>query len=141
VVSRVLHDHAIETVLTELEQAKGQVEDFYRFCFTTAWQRIDETAKNVLRRLGMMDASVSYAALLSGWQFLETDLQTALGSLRRWHLLEDQEDTKTGQNRYTLHPWVRSSVRNRLVDRWEPSLQDLEQFARWQFGVDLSSGK
>lgn len=138
VVSRVLHDRALEPILTELEQAKGEVEDFYGFCFTTAWQRLNETAKNVLRRLGMMDASVNHDFLVSGWQFPETELQTALGSLRRWHLLEDQEE-KTG-HRYTLHPWIRSSVRNCLVDNWQPSLQELQQFAQWQFGVNFSLG-
>lgn len=134
VVGRVLHDNALEPVLSELEQASGQVEAFYQFCLETAWQRITHTSKDVLHYMGEADAGVTKAELSGVRKLLDSHLSAALAELRRWYLLEDRQDIK-GNWRYDLHPWVRSSVRGGLVDNWQPSLQDLEQKAKWMFDI------
>jgi hypothetical protein len=134
VVGRVLHDNALDPVLSELEQASGRVEVFYRFCLETAWQRITDTSKEVLRYVGAVDAGVTKAELSGAWKLLDSNLNAALAELRRWYLLEDKQDVK-GNWRYDLHPWVRGSVRGGLVDNWQPSLQDLEQITRWKYDL------
>jgi hypothetical protein len=134
VVGRVLHDNALEPVLSELEQASGQVEAFYQFCLETAWQRISDTSRDVLHYMGEADAGVTKAELSGVRKLLDSHLNAALAELRRWYLLEGKQDIK-GNWRYDLHPWVRSSVRGGLVDNWQPSLQDLEQKAKWMFDI------
>lgn len=134
VVGRVLHDNALEPVLSELEEASGQVEAFYQFCLETAWQRITNTSKEVLHYVGAVDAGVTKAELSGAWRLLVSELNAALAELRRWYLLEDKQDVK-GNWRYDLHPWVRSSIRGGLVDKWQPSLQDLEQITRWKYDL------
>lgn len=136
IVGRVLDDHALEPVLSALEQASGDVEVFYQFSLETAWQRVSDTAKSVLRYLGRADAGVTFAELFGAWGVLESDWNQAQRELRRWYLIEDTEDTQ-GNRRYDLHPWVRCSLRGGLVDNWQPSLQDLEQIAKWMFDIDM----
>lgn len=132
VVSRVRDDKALEPILFELERADRQVDCFYQFTLETAWQRINDAAKRVLRYIGRADASVTQAELLGAGGLSQSDLNAAKRELRRWHLLEDLQDAK-GEWRYELHPWVRRSVRKGLVDRWQPSLQDLEKKFKWKF--------
>ncbi len=135
IVGRVLNDQALEPVLSELEQASGEVEVFYQFSLETAWQRISDAAKNALRYIGLADASVTWAELSGAWGVLESDWNRVQRELRRWYLIEDLQDAQ-GNQRYDLHPWVRSSLRGGLVDKWQPSLQDLEQIAKWKFDID-----
>ncbi len=134
VVGRVLHDCSLDPVLVELDQASGQVEPFYQFCLETTWQRIGTAAKDVLRYMGRVDAGVTRAELMGAWKLPDSSLNMALSELRRWYFLEDQQDVK-GNWRFTLHPWVRSSLRSGLVETWQPSLQELEQIAAWKFEV------
>lgn len=137
VVSSVLNYNALEPVLAGLEQAEGQVENFYKFTLETAWQRINKISQDVLRYMGQNDAGVTQAELSSFRGLSDLQLNTALSELRRWYLVEDKTDNKNNL-RYDLHPWIRSSVRNGLVDNWQPSLQDLEQIAKSKFGIDTA---
>jgi hypothetical protein len=136
IVGRVLDDRALEPVLSALEEASGDVEAFYQFSLETAWQRISDAAKSVLRYMGRADAGVTWNELSGAWRVFEPDWNTAQRELRRWYLIEDVQDAQ-GNQRYDLHPWVRSSVRGGLVDKWQPSLQDLEQIAKWKFDLDI----
>lgn len=132
VVGRVLHDHALEPVMSELEQASPQVAEFYQFCLGAAWQRISDTAKAVLRYMGYMaDKSVSWSELAEPWDLSPPELNAALADLERWYLVEARV-SKRGKRRYDLHPWVRSSIRGRLVDDWRPSPEDVERVADWK---------
>jgi hypothetical protein len=139
IVGRILDDQALEPVLSALEQASGDVEAFYQFSLETAWQRISDAAKSVLRYMGRADAGVTWAELSGAWGVFESDWNKAQRELRRWYLIEDAQDAQ-GNRRYDLHPWVRSSVRGGLVDKWQPSLQDLEQVAKWKFDIDIQIG-
>jgi NB-ARC domain len=132
VVSRIRQDKDIQPVLWELERADKEVEVFYRFALETAWQRITEVSKKILKYIGGADAGVSQDELLGAGGFGESDLNAGKRELRRWHLLEDLPDAK-GTQRYDLHSWVRNSVRAKLVDTWQPSVQDLKQKFRWKF--------
>lgn len=123
---RVFHDQALEPILSELKLASRQVETFYRFCLEAAWQRINVAAKSVLRYMGGVDATVSRAELSQVGKLLDSDLDAALADLRRWYLIEDVQD-ELGNPRYDLHPWVRSSVRGGLVEKWQSSLEDLDK--------------
>jgi hypothetical protein len=134
IVGRVWDDQALEPVLSALEQASGEVEAFYEFSLNTAWQRISDVAKCILRYMGRADASVTWAELSGAWGVLESDWSKAQRELRRWYLIEDVQDVQ-GNQRYDLHPWVRSSVRSGLVDNWQPSLQDLVQITKWKYDL------
>ncbi|MFE1747616.1 NB-ARC domain-containing protein [Coleofasciculus sp. H7-2] len=123
---RVFHDQALEPILSELTLASRQVETFYRFCLEAAWQRIDVAAQSILRYMGGVDATISRAELSKVGKLLDSDLDAALADLRRWYLIEDVQD-ELGNPRYDLHPWVRSSVRGGLVEKWQSSLEDLEK--------------
>ena len=136
IVGRVCHDRALEPVLAELERAEGRVETFYTFCLQTAWQRLDDSARDILRYMGeIADAGVSQTELLQGNDLDSNHLLIGLAELRRWYLLEDRPDERKTL-RHDLHPWVRSSVRSGLVEKWQPSLGDLERIAQWKFGID-----
>lgn len=136
IVGRVFHDRALEPVLSELEQAKGKVEVFYQFTLETAWQRITNVSQDVLRYIGVGDAGILQAELSNNFQVLDSELNAALTELRRWYLLEDIQDAK-GNRRYDLHPWVRRSVRGGLVEKWQPSLQNLQQKFKWKFNKEI----
>ncbi|KAB8316947.1 AAA family ATPase [Tolypothrix campylonemoides VB511288] len=136
IVGRVWDDQALEPVLSALQQASGEVEIFYQFSLETAWQRISDTAKSVLHYMGQADAGVTWAELSGAWGVLESDWNKTRRDLKRWYLIEDVQDTK-GNQRYDLHPWVRSSVRGGLVDKWQLSLQQKEQIAKWKFDIDI----
>lgn len=132
IVGRVLEDQELEPALLALEQANGDVEVFYEFSLKTAWQRISDVAKNVLRYIGRADASVTWEELFLCGGLQEFDCNNARRELKRWYLIEDEPDAK-GNLRYNLHPWVRRSLRGGLVDKWQPSLQDLEKKFKWKF--------
>jgi DNA-binding CsgD family transcriptional regulator len=136
IIGRVLDDGDLEPVLSALEAASGDVEKFYEFSLQTAWQRISDASKNVLRYMGNSDAGVTWEELLGAGNVKELECQQARRELRRWYLIEDELDTK-GNQRYNLHPWVRRSLQGKLVEKWEQSLQELEQIAKWKFGINI----
>jgi len=136
IVGRVLDDQALEPVLSALEQASGDVEKFYEFSLQTAWLRITDEAKNVLRYMGGADAGVTWEELSGAWGVQQSDWNKAQRELRRWYLLEDEPDANNNR-RYNLHPWVRRSLRGGLVDKWQPSLQELEQITKWMLDLDI----
>ena len=134
VVGRVLFDRSLDPVLSALEQADREVEVFYKFTLETAWQRITDTAKKVLDYMAKADAGVTMAELCGVVKLSDSDERATRTQLKRWSLILDGKDIK-GNQRYDLHPWVRRSVRSGLVEKWEPSLEELEQMANWKYGV------
>jgi hypothetical protein len=136
IVGRVLDDRVLEPVLSALEQASGEVEAFYEFSLGTAWQRITLGAKSVLRYMSRADAGVTLIELSDAWKVQESEWNKARLELKRWYLIEEVQDVK-GNQRYDLHPWVRTSLRRQIVDKWQPSIQDLEQIAKSKFGIDI----
>nr|WP_275974037.1 NB-ARC domain-containing protein [Argonema galeatum] len=136
IVGRILDDRALDPVLSALEQASGEVEEFYKFSLEIAWQRISNIAKNVLGYMGRSDASVTLLELFDAGKVQECEWNKAKRELKRWYLIEDVQDAK-GNQRYDLHPWIRSSLRGELVNTWQPSLQDFEQIAKSKFDIDI----
>ena len=137
IVGRVWYDCHLEPVLSALEKASGDVENFYKFSLETAWQRLDRSAKQILRYIGRQaDAGVMLDELLGTKQIELSDWYGVRRELRQWHLIQDAPDVG-GNDRYDLHPWVRRSLRSGLVDNWTPNLQDLEEIARWKLGIEL----
>lgn len=135
IVGRVLDDGTLEPVLSALEQASGDVEKIYEFSLKTAWQRISDVTKKVLGYMGDSDAGVTWEELSGTKQVQESDWSITRRELRRWYLIEDETDAK-GKLRYNLHPWVRRSLRGGLVDKWQLSLQEWEQIAKWKYDID-----
>ena len=84
--------------------------------------------------MGQVDAGITQDELVGAWGLSDLDWKAARRELKRWYLIAETQDGK-GDRRYDLHPWVRSSVRGGLVEKWEPSLQELEQIAKWKYGV------
>lgn len=137
IVGRVWYDRDLEPVLSALEEASGEVENFYKFSLETAWQRLSDPAKNILRYIGQQaDAGVTLDELLGTKKVEKSDWHTAKRELKQWYLIEDVTDIQ-GNDRYDLHPWVRRSLRSGLVDNWEPDLQYLEDIAKWKLGIEL----
>jgi len=137
IVGRVLYDRDLEPVLSALEKASGEVENFYKFSLETAWQRLSDPAKNILRYIGLQaDAGVTSDELLGTKKIEKSDWHIARRELKQWHLIEYVTDVQ-GNDRYDLHPWLRRSLRSGLVDNWEPDLKYLEDIAKWKLGIDL----
>ncbi|BAY14163.1 NB-ARC domain-containing protein [Calothrix sp. NIES-2098] len=134
VIGRVCDDQALEPVLSALEKADGEVEVFYRFTLETAWQRISDAAKKVLHYMGRVDAGVPLEELCGTLELSDSDGRAARTQLERWSLILHAQDVK-GNQRYDLHPWVRRSIRSGLLEKWQPSLEELEQITRWKFGI------
>lgn len=134
IVGRVLDDGRLEPVLSALKQASGDVEKIYEFSLSTAWQRISDGTKNLLHYLGDADAGVTWEELAGTNQVQEADWNLAQRELKRWYLMEEEQDAK-GKTRYNLHPWVRRSLRQGLVERWQRSISEWEQIARWKYDV------
>lgn len=137
IVGRVWYDEDLEPVLSALEEASGEVENFYKFSLETAWQHLNNSAKNVLRYMGQQaDAGITLDELLGTKKIEQSDWYVARRELKQWYLIENVTDIE-GNHRYDLHPWVRRSLRSGLVDNWQPNLQDLEDIAKWKLGIDL----
>jgi len=134
IVGRVLDDGFLEPVLSALEDASLDVEKFYEFSLKTAWERISDATKSVLSYIGDANAGVTWEELSGARQVPESEWNVARRELRRWYLIEDETDAK-GNLRYNIHPWVRRSLRGGLVDKWEMSLSELEQLAKWKYGI------
>lgn len=137
IVGRVLDDGRLEPVLSALKQASGDVEKIYEFSLSTAWQRIGEATKKLLHYMGNADAGVTWEELLGTNQIQEEDWNLAQRELKRWYLMEEEKDSK-GKARYNLHPWVRRSLRGGLVEKWQRSLSEWEQIAKWKYDIDES---
>jgi len=131
IVGRVREDEVLDQVLDALEEADGQVEVFYRFTLETAWQRMSETSKRFLCYMGRANAGVTLDELQGVLQVTLTEGKEARNQLRRWSMILPG----TGNQRYDLHPWVRRSVRSNLQANWEVPPDDLDQIARWKYGV------
>jgi hypothetical protein len=131
IVGRVHDDEALDPVLDALEEADGQVEVFYRFTLETAWQRMSETSKRFLCYMGRANAGVRLDELQGVHQVTLTEAKESRNQLRRWSMILPG----TGNQRYDLHPWVRRTVRSNLQANWEVPPDDLDQIARWKYGV------
>lgn len=133
IVGRVRDDAALNPVLDALEEAKGEVEVFYRFTLETAWQRISDTSKHFLRYIAIADAGVGFDELKGIFQVTAAEGKDARNQLRRWSMILPSSSAE----RYDLHPWVRRSVRNNLEAHWEaPTLpNELDRIAQWKYGI------
>jgi nucleoside phosphorylase len=131
IVGRIREDEVLDQVLDALEEADGQVEVFYRFTLETAWQRMSETSKRFLCYMGRANAGVTLDELLGVLQVTFNDGKEARNQLGRWSMILPG----TGEQRYDLHPWVRRTVRSNLQANWEVPPDDLDQIARWKYGV------
>ncbi|HBW56276.1 MAG TPA: hypothetical protein DEF27_00125 [Oscillatoriales bacterium UBA8482] len=133
VVGLVKDEDAIDPVLSALEQASGEVEVFYKFTLETAWRRISEASQRVLHIIGELNAGITESEILQGWGQL--GWPEARKELNRWYLIAETRDVKD-EKRYDLHPWVRASVRSGLVEKWEPSLEEMKRLSQWKFGIN-----
>lgn len=130
IVGRVFHDGTLEHIISELIEAGKQVEVFYKFCLETAWYRIGDNSKNILRYSGhVADAGVLQVDLEQKLDLSVSQLNEALSHLKQWYLIEDKLDNY-GIRRIDLHPWVRNSVRGGLVDTWKPSKEYLQEVVK-----------
>ena len=132
IVGRVRDDEALDPVLDALEQAKGEVEVFYRFALETAWQKMSDRSKQFLRYMAQADASVSLQELEGVFQMTEAEAREARTQLKRWSMI------LSNGGRDDLHPWVRRSVRSNLQSKWEvvsSSPDELDRIAEWKYGV------
>ncbi len=132
VVGMVNNQDAIDPVISALEEASDTVEKFYQFTLETAWQAISETSKRLLHILSQKNASITQAEILKGWGLSEW--LEASKELNRWYLIAETRDT-VGEKRYDLHPWVKASVRRGLVEKWEPSVEDMGRLFKWKYGI------
>jgi hypothetical protein len=139
VVSRVYHDHSIKPVIDDLYQANSIVSTFYTYCFKSAWLRLSDTAKNILRYMGhFSERRISKEDLCKPWSIELPIFYQAISELEKWYLIDI--DTNTfAEPLYDLHPWIRSSIRSNLLDTWKPSEDDIKRFVTWQIG-HLSQG-
>ncbi|MBP0008884.1 MULTISPECIES: NB-ARC domain-containing protein [unclassified Roseofilum] len=136
IVGRVWYDEDLEPVLSSLEEASGEVENFYKFSLETAWKHLNDSAKNVLRYMGQQaDAGITLDELLGTQKIERSDWCVAKRELKQWYLIQNVTDVE-GNYRYDLHPWVRRSLRSGLVDNWQPDLQELENIAQWKLGIN-----
>ena len=133
VVGLVEYQDAIDPVLSALEEASGEVEVFYQFTLETAWQAISEESKRLLHILSQKTAGITQSEISEGWRLLE--LPKAKKELKQWYLIAETTDI-TQEKRYDLHPWVRASVRQGLVEKWQPSLKEQEHLSRWKYGLN-----
>jgi hypothetical protein len=133
IVGRVRDDKALNPVLDALEEAKGEVEVFYRFTLETAWQRISDTSKRFLRHIALADAGVGFEELQGILQVTTAEGKDARNQLLRWSMILSSSSAE----RYDLHPWVRRSVRSNLEAHWEvlTSPNELDQIAQWKYGI------
>jgi hypothetical protein len=131
IVGRVRDDEMLDPVLDALENAKGEVEVFYRFALETAWQKISDRSKQFLRYMAQADASVSWAELEGVFQATGAEAREARTQLKRWSMV------LSNGGRDDLHPWVRRSVRSNLQTKWEvtPVPEELDLIAEWKYGV------
>ena len=131
IVGRVRDDEVLDPVLDALEEAKGEVEVFYRFALETAWQKMSDRSKQFLRYMAQADASVSLAELEGVFQTTGAEAREARIQLKRWSMI------LSNGGRDDLHPWVRRSVRSNLQTQWEveSSPDELDLIAEWKYGV------
>jgi hypothetical protein len=135
VVGSVGDDESLDPVLSALEQADREVEVFYQFTLETAWQRITDTAKEFLRQMAKVDAGVTPAELCGVLNLSNSDARVTRNQLKRWSLILDEKDVK-GNQRYDLHPWVRSAIRSGLIEKFKPpSFEELERWANWKYNL------
>lgn len=131
IVGRVRDDEVLDPVLDALEEAKGEVEVFYRFALETAWQRMSDRAKEFLCYMAKADASVTLEELQRVLQTTEAEARESRIQLKRWSMI------LSNGGRDDLHPWVRRSVRSNLQTQWEnsSSRDELGRIAEWKYGV------
>jgi len=94
IVGRILDGVSLEPVLSDLEQASGDVEKIYEFSLKTAWQRIKKVTKKILCYMGDADAGVTWEELSGAGQVQKSDWEMAQRELKRWYLIEETKDSK-----------------------------------------------
>jgi hypothetical protein len=131
IVGRVRDDEVLDPALDALEEAKGEVEVFYRFALETAWLKMSDRSKQFLRYMAEADASVSLAELEGVFQVTGAEAREARTQLKRWSMI------LANGGRDDLHPWVRRSVRSNLQSKWEVTSapDELDRIAEWKYGV------
>jgi hypothetical protein len=131
IVGRVRDDEILDPVLDALEEAKGEVEVFYRFALETAWQKMSDRSKQFLRYMAQANASVSLAELEGVFQVTGAEVRESRTQLKRWSMI------LSNGGRDDLHPWVRRTVRSNLQSKWEvvSAPDELDLIAEWKYGV------
>lgn len=111
------HVHALETILEELRQARGQTaENLYTFIYRHAWNNLDELSQEVLLIMPLVQAqgeSLEYLAEIS--ELPASAIRQALNKLVMLNLV----DARGGINdrRFSIHGLTRTFLQEQVA-KW-----------------------
>lgn len=113
-----LHVHALDTVLDNLQQARGQKsEALYTYIYRHAWEQLDELSRRALLAMQLVTSFGATAAQLGEISRIEPDdLVDALERLAQLSLIDSSRSLN--ERRYTIHGLTRTFLREQVL-HWQ----------------------
>jgi hypothetical protein len=114
-VTGLLDTSALDEVLTDLQQARGQpAEDLYAFLYRRAWERLDEQARLTLLAMPLLnERGGAFEALQHITQLPSGELRTSLRNLVALSLVESTGDLH--RRFYSIHNLTRSWLQKHVL--------------------------
>ncbi len=115
------HVHALEAILQDLEQARGEtVENLYTFIYRRAWDSLDQRTRKVLLAMPLAQPGGESLEFLTKVCRLEVgDVRLALNKL----VLQNLVDARGGlhERRYSIHGLTRTFLQEQVAKWQQPN--------------------
>lgn len=112
---------ALDTLINALYQASREVEGIFDYIFTSAWQVMNEHARQLLMVMPFFVESATKAAIGAAAGVEGYYLEAAIGQLVEMSLLEKNDALEEAKQRYIVHPLTLAfaSAKLREVPEWK----------------------
>jgi hypothetical protein len=117
-VAAQLHLRTLDTILTGFRQAKGSMDELYRYLYWETWQLLSDPARHLLLTFLPADSEgedVTFLQMMSGQT--EETFFNALREMDQFSLLETSGDVHT--RRYRLHRLTVTFLQTDILSSWD----------------------
>jgi hypothetical protein len=109
---------SIETVLQNLQAAKGDMENLYIFVFRTTWKLLSQDARKILIAMPAIPSSAARSAIERVSTVDHARLTDALSELVIVSLIDVSNDISDSKKRYSIHSLTRNFLNTELREKW-----------------------
>lgn len=116
-IASQLHLRTLDSILTGFRQAKGSMDDLYRYLYWQTWQLLSDPARHLLLTFLPADPEgedVDFLKMMS--EQAEENFHSALSELDQFSLLESTGDTH--MLRYRLHRLTVTFLQTDILSSW-----------------------
>ncbi|HEY3310327.1 MAG TPA: NB-ARC domain-containing protein [Anaerolineales bacterium] len=109
----------LEIVLSNMRQAKGNMEEVYKFIYRATWNILSSDARKALISMHVFPSSVTRSTIAYVSTVKDDNLIAALNELVSMSLLDTNDQLADSKKRYSMHALTFNFIQTDLVSSWK----------------------